>query len=102
MWELLAVLVVYLIVSFVGMAALWTVAARKGVVRAPDYFFWVRRDQHHMLPTASGPTSSSTFLNFRPAGLAAATASILRNVRYASYRMGWARPNQTVRANAII
>jgi hypothetical protein len=41
MWEILAVLGLYLVVSFLGMALLWTFAARKGVP-APSFLFWVR------------------------------------------------------------
>jgi hypothetical protein len=69
MWELLAVLGIYLAVSFIGMAALWTVAARKGVVRAPGYFFWVRAAEIRALP--------NTLSNLGPLGLVGATAALV-------------------------
>jgi hypothetical protein len=69
MWELLAVLTIYLAVSFLGMAALWTVAIRKGVVRAPSYFFWIRADESPALP--------NTLSNFGPLGLVGATAALV-------------------------
>lgn len=42
MYEMTAVLIIYAVLSFAGMAVLWTLAARKGIVRPPSYFFWVR------------------------------------------------------------
>ncbi len=74
MWELLAVFGIYLALSFIGMAALWTTAARKGVVRAPSYFFWMRGDKDRAVPAAvSGEASNTPILNFRPLALAATT-----------------------------
>jgi hypothetical protein len=41
MWEFLAVVLIYTILSFAGMAVLWTVAAKKGLLQAPTFFFWM-------------------------------------------------------------
>lgn len=77
MLELLTVLGIYFAISFVGMAALWTVAARKGVVPAPKFFFWFRTDQRSTLATINevGATAN-TYQNFGPLGFTA-TAVLL-------------------------
>jgi len=54
MLELLAVLGIYLAVSFIGMAALWTAAVRKGVVRAPSYFFWTNASHSNSICPCAG------------------------------------------------
>lgn len=55
MWELLIVFLGYLLLSFAGMAALWTVAARKGHVPAPAFFFWMNRKSRTEEPRAAQP-----------------------------------------------
>jgi hypothetical protein len=45
MSEFLIVVAIYMAVSFAGMAVLWTVAAQKGFVQAPKFFFWIRRGE---------------------------------------------------------
>jgi len=44
MYEMLVVLIFYVLVSFLGMAALWTVAVKKRVIARPSFFFWLRAD----------------------------------------------------------
>jgi hypothetical protein len=100
MWELLTVLGIYLVVSFVGMAALWTVAVRKGVVCAPRYFFWVRAYESHVLPTVCEAGSSNALLNLRPLGLAGATV-VLLSAMYTSQLVPRDCPNQTAHPNIL-
>ena len=107
MWELLAVLGIYLAVSFVGMAALWTVGVRKGVVRAPSYFFWIRASQSNALPSLKEASPSNSYWNIRPVNLAAATAVLLYTMSTSevvphSGLAGEVGPNQMTRSNALI
>ena len=46
MFEMLTVLIIYMIISFAGMAALWTIAVKKGVIARPAFFFWVKAHNH--------------------------------------------------------
>jgi hypothetical protein len=103
MWELLAVFGIYLAVSSVGMAALWTVAVRKGAVRAPSYFFWMRTVENPAIPTLSEASPSNEIWNAKPLGLAAATAVLLCAVS-APQLQGWAGASSNQRAwtNALI
>lgn len=104
MWELLAVLGIYLACSLIGMAALWTVAIRKGLARAPRYFFWIRVDERRALPAVT-EASTLTCWNTSPRALAAATAVLLYAVSTPQSH-GWAgqeiSPNQIARGNALI
>jgi hypothetical protein len=76
MWEILTVLALYLIVSFLGMIALWTVAVRRGAVSAPRFFFWVSRVQ-----TASTPPDIETALsNSHPFAQALATSVLASEI----------------------
>ena len=49
----LAVVTIYAVGSFAGMAFLWTIAAKAGRVQAPSFFFWMhpgsRRDMRGAL-----------------------------------------------------
>lgn len=104
MWELLAVLGIYLVVSFIGMAALWTVAARKGLVLAPSYFFWMRADKPPM-PSMSESGNSNAVLNLRPFGLTVAAVVFLSAVSTSQPPRGWVgemNSNQTACPNVVM
>ncbi len=47
---MMVILVIYALLSLVGMAAVWTVAAKRGIVRHPNFFFWMRA--HEIQPQA--------------------------------------------------
>jgi len=106
MLELLAVLGIYFAVSFIGMAALWTVAVRKGVVRAPSYFFWIHTDESPRLPAACEAGSSNAVSNFLPLGLTAATVILVSAMATSQLAprscVGGMGPNQVARPNALI
>jgi hypothetical protein len=104
MWELLAVLGVYLVVSFIGMAALWTVAAGKSLVRAPSYFFWMRADKAPM-PSVCESSDSNAVLNLRPFGLTVAAVVFLHAVLTSQPPRGWVgemNSNQTACPNGVM
>ena len=54
MVEFLAVVAIYFVLSFIGVSALWTVAAKRGKVRAPKFMFWIKQ-QSSTAPRVSRP-----------------------------------------------
>ena len=104
MWELLAVLGIYLVVSFIGMGALWTDAARKSLVRAPSYFFWMRADKPPM-PSVCESNDSNAVLNLRPFGLTVAAVVFLYAMSTSQPPGGWVgemSSNQTACPNGVM
>jgi hypothetical protein len=111
MLEITVVLAIYILVSVVLMGILWTSAAKRGRVRAPRYFFWIRQRRRAPLRSiaANEMTDANACWNGRSAGVAAAgvilgwaAMSGAQPVARVGGRVGSADSNQMVNVNALL
>lgn len=58
MYEMLGVLIIYTLVSFAGMATLWTIAVKKGAIARPAFFFWIKVPDHYGYAVESGDAAN--------------------------------------------